>query len=633
MSKFRIGNFGAVPQHCWAPASVPFAIGELAQGDGVFVHQLGYALQPKILERWKDGTVRRGLIDVPIADIWAGVEQTYNYEKADRPPRPSYPILPTFPPGTSLSLFFNGVSCPFTNWQTTYVSSTRVELLSEIDVGGLHASLYVTIWSMQPFGRLTIVVGNDALQRTEATALPVEDLRFLVAGIEISPTFQHAHGLNPVEPFRDYRLMSGTAIGDGARWGTEFTWGIPPASPSALASASYRLRGLPEPETEDETRSYGLLGRLKGGIWPDGTAGTDDHRTRIHWEEWSAWWLTNAENSTWGRNGFWLQQEGSTGGHPDWGPATCGRDDKAMSPKGLERWLCLSLTRLRAPDHYRGLDHAISPGSQAGAFNGWVSPPLREQADYQEHVAGSNGWSGTDDAHREMGVQHRVYQLTGEEWLRRELILNGELACLRARAGFGSGEGRDVSRTLNRKLIAWLVGTRAERESFKVHLDAWGSAFHPLIPALPGSFPPVHSLAIQYPGFGKHSPGMLALNGLPPDVPYVIFPFVEPFCVAAFGAAYDLTGIGAFAVCGLKLLPELKALLDSDGRMWDILIPDGRRGMIPNSNNTIPPPRLNSWAYPSLARVRDFDPAFAAGAAAIEAVFPSSWDEEAWRQA
>jgi hypothetical protein len=623
---FRVYNGSSLPQLSYATAGLPLAQGEVNPGGSLNVRGVGpfpfdVGMLPfETLERWGDGSVRRARVEVPVV-LPAYTEATFTYRPTSRRLEGGIDPWP-FPASSIFRVAIGEEVVRFdSGWTTIANNHTRWDGRCEKRLAGLNLRLYASIWEGQPFGRATLIVGNDDLVRTEATAKPIPSLDLHGEDLFIAPFFRHAHGIVPLVPFRTYRLLGTTSIGDGARWGTAFSFARTDVSGEdlvhAVAAAEYPLFGMAEPQAEDSTSAYGLFGRLKGEVYP---VNGPPHLSRSWWESWSSWWLENAENSPWGRNGFWTKQEGTTGGHPDWGPAPCGRDDRALSPRGLHRWWCLSLTRLRTPDHFSGLRWNQPPVlPTTGAFNGWVNSPLREPSDYNEHLAGSNGWSGSDDAHREENVRHRVFQWTGEWWIQDELLLQGNLACLRAKPNGGFGEGRDVARALQRKLIAWLIASPADRAILEANLVPWSSYINAAYPSLPGSNPPLFGFSILMPGDGKHSPGTLSNAGLPPNSPYILFPWSESHVSGTFAVAAGLTSLPGFKSAGYKSANLLARIKTTNGALADIVIPDGRLAY----------PRVGTWPCPGLIRLRSIDPRIEEAALAHIAAFglSSNWDE------
>lgn len=636
MRFFRVYNGYQAPQRCWVPVGLPFGRGELqTTGSIMFPRVTGDLRYPfKVLERWEDNvSVRRALVDAPLTTA-AFQENIIYYQWSHRAPSNRAFIAPSFG-AAHVNVLLDGSSYTFSNWRMLYSSWTRFEAISEVRAGALNARLYLTLWSGQPFGRATLVVGNDDLQRTEATPVSVADLSLQFMNCMAAPLFGHAHNVQMMNA-STFRLLSETSIGDAQRWGTVFSILLPQANSdlvSALGFGTYPLFGMPDPDIEDHTRAYGLYGRLKGGIWPYLTMAEapDVRLSREKWETFAAWWLVNCENSSWGRNGFWPQQEGATGAHPDWGPATCGRDDKAASPRGLHRWWCLSLTRLRTPDHYSGLRWNQAPVlPTTGAFMGWVNAPLREPGDYTEHTGGngfqaSHGWSGSDDAHREEGIRHRVYQLTGEPWIYDELQLQANMACLRAKPGGNFGEGRDMARTLMRKLTGWVIGNDADRLILSQNIYPWIDQFNASYPTHTAWTPPLHSLSVLYPSNGKYSAALVASLGLPPGSPYLLFPFTEPQVLPSLAIGWELTQYAPFINASMKAASETARIAFPDGALGDVL----------GVTNVPFMPRVGTWALPGLLKAAPYVPALIPARDRHLQEFQSSadWDILSWIQA
>src|SRR5262245_16327752 len=589
MTHFRLTNLTALPRSEWAPAGLPFAKGALEEGGSVMVEGVTHAF--KTLERWNDGSVRRGMIDYP-AVLQPYEEKRIEYQPSKRPPVGGF--LPAIP-AMSISVFVNGVETVFDTYETTFTDATRWEGLSAKFHGtsalGLTLDLYSTAWTGQKFGRVTIVLGNDWKLRTTAAAFPVQDVRIRFNGALAAPLFGHAHNVTTVSPWTEFRLPLAGAIGDGQRWGTAFTWAAYDSNVAhAYGFGTYPLFGYPEPESEDAAQGYGFYGNLRRTAL--GTSG-DPYFTRQFWEAHREFWLGNCPNTTWTGHGYWTQQEGSTGGHPDWGPAPTLPDDLAMTPRGIHRMLQLSLSRLRTPDHYR-IDRS-DEYPQTGAFNGWLNAPYREPADYGEHIAGSNGWSGSDDAHREETFRLRAYELTGEEWLYRELKATAELACLRAKVGGGYGEGRDMARTLQRKLIYWLIAWDGDRERFRSHLEAWAGYIDAAMPALATPLGPIYGFSILNPGDSKYG-----THGFDPQgMSYLFFPWSESHVCGTLTRAATLTGIPAFKGAAEKTRETLARFCKGDGHMFDAVMADGT-GRLDRTGNT--------WAFPGASQNRGTHP-------------------------
>jgi hypothetical protein len=613
---FRVFNGTGLVRSEWAPVGLPVEKGALQPSGSILIGTGRFAF--KALERWNDGSVRRALIDFPAA-LGPYEEKRFLYQPTNKPPVGGF--YPALPAGMLVEAIVNGTTVPFDSWTTLYTNATRWEGLAAEQVGtaasGLTLSLYSTAWTGQRFGRVVFVLGNDWPVRSSAASFPVSDVRVRFSGVYAAPLFGWAHGIQTVTAYQEFRLpVSGGVIGDGARWATAFTW-ADPSGPieAAYASSLYPLFGYPEPPIEDWTRAYGLYGRVKRGVLTD----KQGYFSRGHWETHRDFWLSNCPNSPWTGHGYWTQQEGSTGGHPDWSPAPTLPDDLALSPRGVHRMLQLSLSRSRTPDHYRIANWADPP--QAGAFNGWVSPPRREQTDYNEHLSGSNGWSGSDDAHREENFRLRAYELTGDPLIYDELQQTGRMACLRAKPNGGYGEGRDMARTLQRKTIAWLTGNDADRAQVSSNLVPWATWLNTSFPSISTPDGTLYALSIIAPGSSKY--GTHGFN--PGGQSYVYFPFSESFVSGTLGMAAELTGVADLAPAAEKARSALARFCRDDGMIWDAILQDGT-GRNPRGGNL--------WPYPGLSRYRGTSTRINAAAVAVENAYANSanFDEIGWLQ-
>lgn len=613
--RFRIYNGTNLSRSEWAPAGLPFAQGRLSATGSVAIGSARFAFKP--LERWNDGSVRRAMIDYP-ASLGNGQEITVAYApSADPPVGGFYPALPPM----LVEAIVNGIAVPFDSWATTFTNATRWEGLASEQIGtagnGLTLDLYSTAWTGQKFGRVTLVLGNDWPTRTSAAPFAVSDLRVRFSGALAAPLFGWAHGITTVTQYTEFRLpISGGVVGDGQRWASAFTWADPAGPLEAAYAASLEpLFGYPEPETEDASLAYGFYGRVKMAAL--GTTG-EPYFTRQFWRTHRDFWLSNTPNSPWTGHGYWTQQEGSTGGHPDWSPAPFLPDDLAMNPRGIHRMLQLALSRTRTPDHYRIAAWNEHPA--AGAFNGWVSPPYRPQGAYNQHLSGSNGWSGSDDAHREEHARLRAYQLTGEESIRRELQATAQLACLRAKPGGGYGEGRDCARTLVRKVIGYLAGSEPERASLMANLVPWATHLDTTFPSLGTPTGPLHSLSILQPGMSKYG-----THGFDPGGQrYSFGPFSEAHVPGSLAACAKLTGIAALSSAALKAGDTLSRMCAADGRIHDAMLEDGTL-LLPRAGNL--------WYYPGLSAF-EASAKCARAKGALELLYQSSqnFDELGWLQ-
>ncbi len=633
---FRVSNGTHIPRSQWVPCGLPFAEGELAPGGSVIVQSQPHRLGFKILERWGDGSVRRALVDVPIA-LSAFEERDLSYEASDSAPEGGFLLSPAAI--SAVSVRVDSAEAPLSSWQVLAQSPARWDGIATARIGGLNVRLYLTLWTGQTFSRATVVLGNDDLVRSSAAPVPVSSVRVRFAKLG-APIFGYVHDVRPIVAFREYEILRASAVGDGARWGTTFLLGSESSDiVSAAAEAAYPLLAIPTPGTERETEGYGLFGVLKGEPWPpvrfDGSP-----FSRQHYEDFASWWIENAENSQWGRNGFWQKGEGSTGGHPDWGPGVCGRDDLARSARGYHRWLALSLTRLRTPDHYSGLvwDHApVAPVTSS--FNGWVNAPLREPGDYGEHAAGSNGWSGTDESHREPHVQHRVFQLFGEEWLREELALNAQLACLASLPIFPPGEGRAEARKLQRRLVGWLVsdvepsrtsGMNPDRRAaLERHFLAWGPGPLAAMPSIPGpGGNPIHGFSVCPCGNDKC---LATFNGITNFAPcpgaFVFLPFSEAFVGGTVARALTLLGEAR--------MPGMGLALDRQADLWTIAAqpPNAHAAIVAPGGILYGSVENNVWSLMTFSALRSRHPKLAQIADAIEAFAqnaPNGYDVLNW---
>ncbi len=612
---FRVFNITTLRRSEWAPTGLPFAKGTLQTNGSVAIGTARFAFKP--LERWNDGSVRRALVDYP-AILESNQEITVAFGPSADPPTGGF--FPAQPP-MLVEAIVNGVAVPFDSWQQTFVNATRWEGLSSKSIGnatsGLTLDLYSTVWTGQRFGRVTLVVGNDWTNRTQATAFPVSDFKVRFSGAYAGPVFGWAHGITTVTQYSEFRLpFSGGAIGDGQRWGTAFTWADPQGPLEAAYAASLApLYGYPEPQAEGASQAYGFYGRVKMAAL--GTSG-DPYFTRQFWQTHRDYWLANCPNTAWTGHGFWVQQEGSTGGHADWSPAPALPDDLAMSPRGIHRMLQLSLSRTRTPDHYRIPSWNANP--QAGCFNGWVNAPYREPSDYNEHLAGSNGWSGSDDAHREEHFRLRAYELTGEEHIRRELQATATLACMRAKPGTGYGEGRDCARTLVRKVIGYLTGSDAEREKILENLVPWAAHLNTTYPSLSTPTGPLYSLSILAPGMSKY--GTHGFN--PGGQRYSFGPFSEAHVPGSFAQSAQFLAIPSLTSAANKAGDTLSKMCASDGKIYDAMLEDGTL-LLPRAGNL--------WYYPGLSRFEAL-PGCARAKGALEQLYMNSrnFDEIGWLQ-
>ena len=615
--KARILNGLGTARSEWAPTGLPFPQGALEPSGSVLVSGVNHAF--KTLERYADGSVRRALIDLP-AIIGPYEERVYEFEASTLQPTGGF--LPALPGSLRVEVVVNGQMIAFTSWETTHVNATRWEGVSSAEIGnavsGLRVYVYSTAWTAQRFGRVTVILANDWKVRMSASPFQVFDARVRILGALGAPLFGWPHGLQTTEQFHEWRLpVSGGVIGDGARWGTTFTWADEQGPlPAAYGASIYPLFGYPEPETEKAAGAYGLYGSLKSDAL--GTTG-DPYFTRQHWESHRNFWLSNCPNSPWTGHGYWTQQEGSTGGHPDWNPAPFLPDDLSMTPRGIHRMLQLSLSRLRTPDHFSIERWDEFPN--AGAFLGWVSAPYRESSDYSEHLSGSNGWSGSDDAHREENARHRCYELTGEEWLYRELQATAQMACLRAKPGGGYGEGRDMARTLQRKTIAWLIARDDDRANLLANLIPWAAHLDATFPHMNAPQEPLYALSILAPGMSKYG-----THGFDPGgQKYLFFPFSEAFVSGTLAACSRLLPIQALASAASKAGQTLARMCRKDGTIWDSLLEDGT-GRNPRSGNL--------WPYPGLSAFASLDPKIERCKGMIEQQYANShnYDEIGWLQ-
>lgn len=613
---FRIYNGFPLDRSEWAPAGLPFAKGALAPTGSVEIQGVRYPF--KMLERWADGSVRRALIDYPV-QLVPYEERTVSYTPSALPAVGGF--LPAIPAMT-VQAIVNGTTITFDNWQTTFMDATRWEGACHKELGdamsGITLDLYSTAWSGQSFGRVTLVVGNDWKVRSTASAFDISSLSVKFDGAFAAPLFQWAHNIQAVIPWQEFEFPALISIGDAARWGTTFTWASPTSNLTHAYAASVEpLFGYPEPATEDAANAYGLYGRLKLGMLPD--SGPNPTLTRPYWDNAREAFLATCPNTPWTNHGYWMMQEGTTGAYADWGPAPTLVDDVALTPRGIHRMLMLSLSRMRTPDHYR-VD-AWNEFPAAGAFLGWISAPYRQSADYFQHINGSNGWSGLDEAHREENFRLRAYELTGEHHIYVELQASAAMACLRAKPGGGSGEGRDIARCLQRKVIAWLIGKDADRANIASNLVPWSAWLDQTYPSLNLPTGPLYGLSIISPGNSKYG-----THGFDPmGLSYLFFPYSESHVSGTLAIAASLTEIPALTAAAAKSANGLAMMCLPNGLIYESMLENGT-GFFPQT--------AGLWVYPGLAAFRDTDPKIEAAAAAVEALYQNStnFDELAWMQ-
>ncbi|HET6202393.1 MAG TPA: hypothetical protein VFI25_06290 [Planctomycetota bacterium] len=444
--------------------AIPAPAGALPASTGIAIG--GEICPYRAVSRWADGSVKWASATKQVS-IGPYAEQDYPVEFTGVNP-PGAPPLPFAAPPT-LVVTVNATSYAVGNWVLLNSTPARACYWSTALVGSPNAvvriQVFAEVFAGQAFGKLTFVVGNDALIRDNSNPIPVSPLKLRIQGGVLIPLYPNAHKVLTVSPLIEYSFPLAT-LGDGQRWATRFVWGAAGVNPLAfLLSAFYPLQGLPDPVWVSESGAAGLYGTLKNV--------SDVPLSARAAAEGSAWaWLAIDRPEPWHNLGFLLKDEGSSGPHGGWGKLALYDVYRTRAPSLLRKYDCYAITQAsHRNDHYfpfRFVDHL-----DVSTLDGWVSPPLRPLGLYQIHCTGNHGWIGRNEAHSEAGMIQEVVELTGDEYLAQEMWQMGEFWGAYEGVDGPFDEGRSVSRPLENALRAFFVGPDCFRQDLAGRLLTW----------------------------------------------------------------------------------------------------------------------------------------------------------------
>lgn len=459
---FRVTNNSVYARSQYVSAGLPFPAGEVDPAiTAIHVATDGpdQILPFRTLERWRDGSVRRALVDLRIPVPQAS-ELGFTY-LASALPDPVAGFVDQIHGLLTVTVTVDGTSHDLSAWATLYESSTRRELFALATHGELQIRAWVTTFSDQGWGRLSVQIGNDLLHRDTAASIFFPGIKVSVSGsLKIAPDWQHAHGIVTFDPFRSY-MFPIADCGDGARWSTRFVISFGDDA-GAYADWCYPLVGYPDPSAENATRAYGVYGDF------DATAAPLWARQDL--DESAREWLLTCPAEPWGGNGFWAIDEYGTGGFSGDGPAPLVRADCALSPAQLDMETCREYTHARSAEHFSGFRHQDFPAVQITdwPYQPTSGNPIRPASSHALHVAGSHGWRFNPSK----ATPHhatRVHQLTGDPLVRDEILLYAHYA---ASTGV-QGEGRGIAHTIERLRAGYFVGDDADRAVFAQRLTSF----------------------------------------------------------------------------------------------------------------------------------------------------------------
>jgi hypothetical protein len=523
--------------------AIPAAPGVLQPTTGITIG--GVPSPYRAVSRWPDGSVKWASA-TRLVSLDPYEEETHDVEFVGTNPT-GFPALPFLTPAV-LTVTVNGTAFYAGSWSILDATPDRICFLSTTTVGPTNAALRIQIFAEvlagQNFGKLTFVIGNDALVRNNAAPIAISTLKLRIDGGVMVPLYGYAHQVVPVTPLVEYSFPLGT-LGDGQRWATRFAWaGIGSDFVSFALSAIYPLYGLPDPVWVSQSGAAGLYGTLKD---PAGAT----LASRIAAEGAAQTWLATPRPDPWDNLGFLMKDEGSSGPHGGWGKLALIDLYRTRAPSLLRKFDCLAITQAsHRNDHYYPFRFEDYPG--VSTLGGWVSPPLRPQGAYATHITGNHGWIGRDEAHSEAGIIHEVVELTGDEYLAHEMWQMGEFWAAYEGPGSGGGaffgtfgEGRAVSRPLENALRAFLVGPEGFRQDLLDRIDLWIIA--KLVPGrgvvpVPGG-PPKRAFSIYSgpkwltwcPQFQPAFPGYCPPSG-------IAYPYSEAMVPSVFVRMAELLG-------------------------------------------------------------------------------------------